>query len=158
MGWSKELNRLVMITLFAWHDTVTGEFINTTISPTGKFVSSGSGEPNFGFQYSLNDDDGKGAAWGYDYAAEGWNFKSFATDKSKIIGKPHSVELTGVVKAPGYIPMAYWGLENIGFQKLYNQNPETMYGLTYYYTAPEMEMKGTVKLADGVHEIRASRG
>jgi hypothetical protein len=28
-----------------------------------------------------------------------------------------------------------------------------MYGLTYYYTAPEMEMKGSVTLADGVHEI-----
>jgi hypothetical protein len=63
------------------------------------------------------------------------------------------MDLTGVVKAPGYVPMAYWGLESIGFQKLHNQNPETMYGLTYYYTAPEMEMKGTVTLADGVHEI-----
>ena len=63
-GWDKELNRPFMNFLFAWHDTVTGEFINTTIVPTGKFVSSGSGEPNFGFKYSLNDDDGKGAAWG----------------------------------------------------------------------------------------------
>jgi hypothetical protein len=45
------------------------------------------------------------------------------------------------------------GLESIGFQKLYNRNPETMYGLTYYYTAPEIEMKGSVSLDDGVHEI-----
>ena len=28
-----------------------------------------------------------------------------------------------------------------------------MYGLTYYYFAPQMEMSGTVTLADGVHEI-----
>ena len=152
-GWNKELNRPFMFTLFAWHDTVTGEFIGTTIAPTGKFVSSGSDEPSFGFKYSLKDDDGKGYAWSYDHADERWDFKSFATDKSKIVGKPYSMDLTGIVKAPGYIPMAYWGLESIGFQKLYNQNPETMYGLTYYYTAPEMEMKGSVTLADGIHEI-----
>ena len=125
-GWNKELNRPNMITLFAWHDTETGEFINSTIAPSGKFVSSGSGEPNFGFKYSVDDTDGQGAAWSYDHAAERWTFKSFATAKSKIVGKPYSTDLTGSVNAPGYVPMAYWGLESIGFQKLYNQNPETM--------------------------------
>jgi len=152
-GWNKELNRPLMFAFFAWHDTVTGEFINTTLIPNGAFVSSGSGEPNFGFKYSLDGTDGQGFAWSYDHPAESWHFKGFATDKSKIIGKPFSMDVTGNVKAPGYVPMAYWGLESIGFNKLYNQNPETMYGLTYYYTAPEMEMKGSVTLADGVHDI-----
>lgn len=152
-GWNKALNRPLMFTLFAWHDTVTGEFIGTTIAPSGKFESSGSDKPDFGFKYSISDADEKGYAWSYDHADERWHFRSFATDKSKIIGKPYSMDLTGLVKAPGYVPMAYWGLESIGIQKLYNQNPETMYGLTYYYTAPEMEMSGTVTLADGVHEI-----
>jgi hypothetical protein len=99
-------------------------------------VISGTAAPNFGFQYSANDDDGKGFAWDYDHAAERWNFKSHATEKSKIVGSPHKVELTGVVKAPGYVPMAYWGLESIGYRNGFDQNPETMFGLTYYYAAP----------------------
>jgi hypothetical protein len=152
-GFNKELNRPFMFSLFAWHDTVTGEFIGTTVAPMGKFESSGTSRPNFGFKYGIKDPDGKGFETAYNYKQEKWNFKSFSTEKSKIAGKPYVMDLTGIVKAPGYVPMAYWGLESIGFDKQYNQNPETMYGLTYYYTAPEMEMKGSVTLADGVHEI-----
>ena len=152
-GWSKDLDRPFMFSLFAWHDTVTGEFLGTTIAPTGDLESSGSPEPDFGFTYAIKDPDGKGFETTYNHAQERWHFTSFATDKSKIQGTPYVMDLTGEVKAPGYIPSAYWGLESIGFQKLYNQNPETMYGLTYYYTAPEMEMKGSVTLDDGVHEI-----
>lgn len=51
-------------------------------------------------------------------------------------GKPYSLDVTGTVKAPGYLPVAYWGPESIGFNPLYNQNPETMYRLSYYYDAP----------------------
>ena len=137
---------------FAWHDKVTGEFIHTTIVPFGKFQSTGSGDSGFGFKYALDDPDGKGFEIGYQHAGEQWHFKSSAPKKSKIDGQPHELDVTATVKASGYIPSAYWGLESIGFQKLYNQNPETMYGLTYYYTAPDMEMKGSVTLADGVHD------
>ena len=142
-GFSTQLGRPVMPLFFAWHDKVTGEFINTTIIPNGKFQSSGSGKPDFGFKYAVDDPDGKGFEIGYKHTGEQWRFKSSAPAKSKIDGHPHEMDVTAVVKAPGYIPSAYWGLESIGFQKLYNQNPETMYGLTYYYTAPEMEMKGS---------------
>jgi hypothetical protein len=151
-GWAKPLNRPFMYSLFAWHDTVTGEFIPTTVAPMSKFESSSS-DSDFGFKYGIKDPDGKGFETTYDYDQEKWTFKSFAPEKSGIQGKPHLMDVTGYVKEPGYIPMAYWGFESIGFQKLRNQNPETVYGLTYYYTAPEMEMKGKVTLADGEHEI-----
>ena len=152
-GFSTQLNRPVMPLFFAWHDKVTGEFIHTTIVPFGKFQSTGSGDSGFGFKYAVDDPDGKGFEISYKHAGEQWHFKSSAPEKSKIDGQPHELDVTATVKAPGYIPSAYWGLESIGFQKLYNQNPETMYGLTYYYTAPDMEMKGSVTLADGVHQI-----
>jgi CrtC N-terminal lipocalin domain len=152
-GWNKALNRPFMFSLFAWHDTVTGEFIGTTVAPMSAFKSSGSGDSGFGFQYGIRDPDGKGFQTTYTQEEEKWNFQSFCTDKSKIDGKPYLMDVTGRVKAPGYIPMAYWGVESIGFQKLYNQNPENMYGLTYYYAAPEMEMTGKITLEDGEHEI-----
>jgi hypothetical protein len=152
-GWSKELGRPLMFPVFAWHDTVTGEFQGTTFYPLGTFETSGSGTSDFGFTYSVKDPDKKGFQTSYDHAQEKWAFKSFCTDESKILGKPYQVDVTGTVQEPGYVPAAYWGLESIGYSKLYNQNPETMYGLSYYYFAPQMEMSGTVTLADGVHEI-----
>jgi CrtC N-terminal lipocalin domain len=155
-GWSKEIGRPLMFPVFAWHDTVTGEFQGTTFYPLGTFETSGSGTSDFGFTYNVKDPDEKGFETRYDHAQEKWAFKSFCTDKSKILGKPYQVDATGIVQEPGYVPAAYWGLESIGYNKLYNQNPETMYGLTYYYYyyfAPQMEMSGTVTLADGGHEI-----
>src|SRR5271166_1656417 len=86
-GLTKEFNRPFMFSLFAWHDTETGEFIGTTIVPNGKFRSSGSGEPNFGFKYAIKDADEKGFETTYKYAKERWILKSFATAKSKITGK-----------------------------------------------------------------------
>ena len=127
-GFSTQLNRPVMPLFFAWHDKVTGEFIHTTIVPFGKFQSSGSSKSSFGFNYALDDPDGKGFEISYKHAGEQWHFKSSAPQRSKMMANPtHELDVTATVKAPGYIPSAYWGLESIGFQKLYNQNPETMY-------------------------------
>ena len=108
---------------------------------------------DFGFTYRVDDPDEQGIRDEYDHDQEKWEFKSYCTEKSQIVGKPYRVDVTGLVKKPGYVPAAYWGLESIGFNPLFNQNPETMYGLTYYYFAPQMEMTGTVTLADGDHEI-----
>jgi hypothetical protein len=158
-GWVKDLNRTAVITLFAYHDVTTGEFYPVTLFHTGKFQTAGSGDPNYDFQYSVKDTDGKEMFDSYVHAQEKWIFRSSATDRSKIVnkvGKPYSMDVTGFVKAPGYIPTAYWGFESIGFNPLYNQNPETMYGLTYYYVAPQMEMKGRVTIAGAVHEIEGT--
>lgn len=152
-GWSEKLGRPLMFPIFAWHDTVTGEFQASTFYPLSQFQSQGSDGSDFGFTYSVTDPDEKGFVTSYDHGQEKWRFKSFCSDKSEVLGKPYQVDVTGVVQKPGYVPAAYWGLESIGYNKLYNQNPETMYGLTYYYFAPQMEMSGTVTLADGVHEI-----
>ena len=119
------------------------------IDPTGKFVTTGS---NGDFNYTIGEvGKEQGLATNYSYSQERWNFKGWATNESNMtVGTPYNFDVTGIVKVPGYIPMAYWGLENIGFNDQYDQNPSTMYGLSYYYVAPEMEMNGTVILDDGV--------
>lgn len=155
-GYRMDLKRPDIVIITAWADTDTGKFYAHTIIPTGKFVTTGSKED---FNYSDNDvDKGLGFVTTYDYSKERWEFKGWATNNSTMVaGTPYNVDVTGVVKKPGYVPMAYWGLENIGYNKNYDQNPETMYGLSYYYTAPEMEMTGNVTLDDGiVHKIKGT--
>jgi len=153
-GWSTDLGRPVMFPIFAWHDTVTGEFQATTFYPLSPFHTSGSATNDFGFTYAVSDPDEKGFETSYDHAQEKWTFTSFCTEDSEIQGtKPYQLDVTGFVKAPGYVPSGYWGLESIGFNPLRDQNPATMYGLSYYYIAPNMEMTGTVTLDDGAHEI-----
>ena len=49
------------------------------------------------------------------------------------------------------------GLESIGVDPQDRQNPETMFGLTYYYTAPKMAAKGTVTLKDRTVSFRRRR-
>lgn len=153
-GYRTDIQRPNILVMTAYFDKDTGKFYPHTIIPTGKFVTTGSNED---FNYVVNDTD-KGIATNYNYSQERWEFKGWATNESTMAtGTPYNLNATGFVKKPGYIPMAYWGLENIGFNNKYDQNPETMYGLTYYYTAPEMEMTANLTLDDGVvHTINGT--
>ena len=153
-GYRTDIQRPNTRIITAYLDKDTGKFYGNTIQPTSQLVTKGaSGD----FNYVVNDTD-QGFATDYNYSQERWNFKGWAINKSTMAaGTPYNVNVTGVVKAPGYIPMAYWGLENIGFNNKYDQNPSTMYGLSYYYTAPEMEMTGNVTMDDGVvHHIEGT--
>lgn len=152
-GWRNDIQRPHTRVLVAYLDKDEAKFYSHAIDPTGKFVTTGS---NGNFNYTIGEvGKEQGLATNYSYSQERWNFKGWATNESNMTaGTPYNFDVTGIVKIPGYIPMAYWGLENIGFNDQYNQNPSTMYGLSYYYVAPEMEMNGTVTLDDGVvHEI-----
>jgi len=152
-GWRNDIQRPNTRVLMAYLDKDEAKFYGHGIDPTGKFVTTGS---NGDFNYTVGEvGKDQGFATNYSYSQERWNFKGWATNESNItVGTPYNFDVTGIVKVPGYIPMAYWGLENIGFNDQYDQNPSTMYGLSYYYVAPEMEMNGMVTLDDGVaHEI-----
>jgi predicted secreted hydrolase len=46
-------------------------------------------------------------------------------------------------------------VESIGVDPQDRQNPESMYGLTYYYTAPTMACKGTVEVGGRTIEFEA---
>jgi len=146
-GWCSE-GRPLNNVLFAFHNLETGEFHTSMPYVTGPLKTEGSAAEakNFWFKYSI--DDGKnGFATRYDYPSETWKFSGYNTKDDKW-NQPFKLDMTATMQTPGYVPMAYWGLESIGVDPGDRQNPETMFGLTYYYTAPKMAAKGTIRLKD----------
>ena len=145
-GWMAEDARPLHNVLFAFHNLDTGEFHTSMIYVTGPLHTAGSAPDaaDFWFRYAI-DDGNNGFTTAYDYPTETWKFSGYNT-KDDEWNQPFRVDFTGTVEAPGYVPLAYWGLESIGVDPQRRQNPETMYGLTYYYTAPNMPTSGTIEV------------
>ena len=147
-GWMADEGRPLMNCLFAYHNIRTGEFKTAMIVLPGKFNSEGSAADaeDFWFRYHMT---GPTEAFSTEYqrAGERWHFKGSGT-KSDANNAPFDLNFVSTAKFPGYVPSVYFGLESIGVDPQDRQNPETMYGLTYYYVAPQMETTGTLKLAD----------
>jgi len=145
-GWMAEDSRPLHNVLFAFQNLETGEFHTSMPYITGPLKTEGStaDAEDFWFKYSI--DDGKnGFTTAYDYPSETWKFSGY-NSKDDEWNHPFKLDMTAVLKAPGYVPMAYWGLESIGIDPKDGQNPETMHGLTYYYTAPNMAVEGTIEV------------
>lgn len=145
-GWVTAENRPMQNGLFLWHDMTTGEFKSSLLLFKGRFRSEAN-DPNakdFYFKYGCGDET---SSFGLEYthATEHWHMQGATTIRSES-STPFRLDMHGEVKAPGYIPMAYWGLESIGVDPEDRQNPETMYGLTYYYGAPNMLTTGTIEV------------
>jgi predicted secreted hydrolase len=154
-GWMASEGRPLHNVLFAFHNLETGEFHTSLCYVTGKLKSEGSAADakDFWFKYSI--DDGKnGFTTAYDYPTETWKFAGYNTKDDKW-NQPFKLDMTSTLKTPGYVPMAYWGLESIGVDPQDRQNPETMFGLTYYYTAPQMTVKGKVDVGGRTIEFEA---
>ena len=147
-GWMEAEQRPLSNALFAYHNLDTGEFHTSLVYVTGKLETEGTAPDAKDFAFSYKIDDGKnGFTTAYDHAAETWKMTGYNT-KDDEWNQPFRLDLTAVLQSPGYVPMAYWGLESIGVDPQDRQDPETMYGLTYYYTAPKMLSKGTLQLKD----------
>ena len=58
--------------------------------------------------------------------------------------------------APGYLPATPTGVEEEGYSPDGLYNPETMYGLSYYYYAPSMALTGTITVGDETHQVAGS--
>ncbi len=149
-GWMESEQRPLNNALFAYHNLDTGEFQTSLLYVTGKLDTQGSAPDSdprdFFFRYNV--DDGKnGFTTEYRHAGEQWKMSGYNI-KDDMWNQPFKLDFTGELQAPGYVPMAYWGLESIGVDPQERQNPETMFGLTYYYTAPMMTSRGTVQLKD----------
>lgn len=154
-GWQASEARPLHNVLFAFHNLETGEFHTSLCYMTGKLKTEGSAADakDFWFKYSI--DDGKnGFTTEYDYQKEVWRFAGYNTRSDKW-NQPFKLDMTATLKTPGYVPMAYWGLESIGADPQHRQNPESMYGLTYYYTAPTMDCKGSVEVGGRTIEFEA---
>lgn len=155
-GWMADEGRPLHNCLFAYHNLDTGEFSSSLCYVTGPLTTKGSAADakDFWFKYSI--DDGKnGFSTEYNYPSETWKFSGYNTKNDKW-NQPFKLDMTATLAAPGYVPMAYWGLESIGVDPQDRQNPESMYGLTYYYTAPQMAVNGTVELGDRTIQFEAN--
>ncbi len=155
-GWMAEEARPLHNVLFAFQNLETGEFHTSMPYITGPLKTEGSAPDakDFHFKYSI--DDGKnGFVTEYDHPSETWKFSGYNTKDDKW-NNPFKLEMTAKLQAPGYVPLAYWGLESIGIDPQHRQNPETMYGLTYYYTAPNMAVEGTIEVGGRTIEFDAT--
>lgn len=113
---------------------------------TGPLTTEGSATDaeNFNFRYDIDDGE-NGFTTAYTHANETWECSGYSAKEDEW-NQPIRLSMTSTAKAPGYVPMAYWGLESIGFDPLQRQIPETMYGLTYYSTAPNMASSGEIEV------------
>jgi len=104
------------------------------------------------FQYLMRNDE---SGWSIDeryYAKdERWIFRM----KSKNPKDPWC-DLDIRVGAPGYIPRTPTGIEEEGFNDSGRYNPQTMYGLSYYYIAPNMPFTGKFGFDGRVVELTGS--
>ena len=55
-----------------------------------------------------------------------------------------AIDVELVLQEPGYLPTTPTGVEEEGYSRDGLYNPETMYGLSYYYYAPAMALTGTI--------------
>jgi hypothetical protein len=146
-GWVASEGRPLHNVLFAYHNLDTGEFHTALLYITGPMNTEGSAPDaeDFNFRYEI--DDGKsGFTTAYTHANETWEFGGYTT-KDDDWNEPFKLSMKAKLGPAGYVPMAYWGLESIGVDPQQRQNPETMYGLTYYYTAPDMASSGEIEIA-----------
>ncbi len=146
-GWLADEGRPLINGLFSFHDIETGEFHTALVVFPGPLHSEGTdpGSPDFRLKYSI-DSEQTSHLMEYTHATETWHFAAKSTvDEGR--NKPFELDFTAAAKFPGYLPAAYWGLEAIGYDPNRGHNPATMYGLTWYYIAPNMETSGTVTVA-----------
>ena len=130
-GWMEEDGHPLHNVLFAFHNLDTGEFHTALLYVTGPMTTQGSAPDaeDFWFKYEI-DDGVNGFTTAYDYPTETWQFSGYNTKEDEW-NAPFRLDMTAKLEEPGYVPMAYWGLESIGFDPQQRQNPETMHGLTH---------------------------
>ncbi|MDC7238949.1 MAG: hypothetical protein PQJ50_01185, partial [Spirochaetales bacterium] len=142
---------------FALTNLNTGEFYSANTLFEGDYTGV-AGDPDsddFFFEYHISGSTGELTIM-YDYATETWRYIGHS-DVDNADNTPYSFDVTYTVEAPGYIPAAYHGLENIGWDSVgpgYRHNPETMAGLTRYIQVPRAVVtEGTVTVGGREYDI-----
>ncbi len=119
-----------------------------------KYPADGTTPADFHYSFSERIGDNS-AGWTSDtiyYAgSETWHHHMRSTDPSKI-GMDFRVHLG----KPGYIPRTPTGIEEEGFSVNGTYNPQTMFGLSYYYIAPNMPLEGTITFEGETIEVTGS--
>ena len=155
-GWVKANNGRANPFNFAFTNLNTKEFYSANTLMEGEYTGT-AGDPDsddFAFEYHISGDSGE-LTFSYDHPTETWSYKGRSDIKNKF-NSPYAFDVSFKVKAPGYIPGAYHGLENIGWDggsPGYRHNPQTMAGLTRYIQVPRAELTGTIIVGGREYDV-----
>ena len=103
------------------------------------------------FEFAIEFEDGLSLVERYYHDEERWVFQvdsPAAEDQAAL-----AVDVAMVLEAPGYLPTTPTGVEEEGYSRDGLYNPETMYGLSYYYYAPRMALTGTITANGETHHV-----
>lgn len=103
------------------------------------------------FAFGIDSGDGLSLLERYYHADERWGFGVSSAAAGDVPALEIDVEMT--LQAPGYLPRTPTGVEEEGYSREGLYNPETMYGLSYYYYAPHMALTGTVSVGDESRQV-----
>lgn len=106
------------------------------------------------FEYEIDSPDGISITERYFHGDERWAFQvSYAASAQQ---SALSIDVEMVLQDPGYLPTTPSGVEEEGYSREGTFNPETMYGLSYYYFAPKMTLTGTITAGDQTHQVEGT--
>ncbi|HEU5434550.1 MAG TPA: lipocalin family protein, partial [Thermomicrobiales bacterium] len=111
---------------------------------------AGSADPD-DFAFAIDSGDGLALAERYFHATERWEFHEASAAAGGRAALALDVALT--LAAPGYLPTTPTGVEEEGYSRDGRYNPETMYGLSYYYYAPKLTLTGTIAVGNETHRV-----
>ncbi len=157
-GWDAKLQRPVWVSLFSMTDIERKKFLQAVHPMSGPLVTSGSGPDAaakaFNAQYVLGK-DGAGNEGLFSYQSQDESFRWMANVPKPTDGlknqTPYSIDARARVVKPGFrCPVPYgFTQEGLGSDVANNlANPFTGAGLSWYITAPCMEMEMKLKLDD----------
>ncbi len=158
IGWRGDTQSKATPFNFAFSNLDTQEFYSANTLWDGDYTGEATDpdSDDFGFTYRIA--LGENAfEFSYDHATETWRYAGHC-DIDDEFNSPYAFDVTFTVKAPGYIPAAYHGLENIGWDDAgpgYRHNPQTMAGLTRYIQAPRADLTGTVTVGGRTYTVEA---
>lgn len=137
-------------------------FATKAFYPSARAATGGGERANFpadsasadDFAYAIDSGDGLALVERYYHADERWQFRvaSAAVDRQPAL----AIDVDLVLNPPGYLPTTPTGIEEEGYSRDGLYNPETMYGLSYYYYAPAMTLTGTIAVGDETRRVAGS--
>jgi predicted secreted hydrolase len=138
------------------------DFATSTFYPASRGIVTGGeratrpadGTSPDDFEYAIDSGDGLSIVERYYHDDERWGFQLSYAPTSEQAALEIGVEL--VLEAPGYLPTTPTGIEEEGYSREGLYNPETMYGLSYYYFAPKMALTGTITAGDETHQVEGT--
>ena len=106
------------------------------------------------FAFGIDSGDGLVIHERYYALDERWGFRMTS---SAIGDRPElAIDVELVLQNPGYLPTTPTGVEEEGYSRDGLYNPETMYGLSYYYYAPAMTLTGTIAAGAETRRVEGS--